>query len=145
MKRKRKQKSAVRRRRQDPHARREASRYDQPIASRELILEVIAEAGSPVNRESLAGMLEIQDDTGLEALRRRLQAMARDGQLVRNRRGCYALADQFDLVQGRVIGHPDGFGFLVPDDGSDDVYLLSLIHISEPTRPELVSRMPSSA
>ena len=123
MKRKRKQRLTGKRRRRDPHARREAARYEQPIASRELILEVIAEAGSPLERESLAGMLDIGDDTGREALRRRLQAMVRDGQLVRNRRGCYALADQFDLVQGRVIGHPDGFGFLVPDDGSDDVYL----------------------
>jgi ribonuclease R len=123
MKRKRKQRLAGNRRRRDPHARREAGRYEQPIASRELILEVIAEAGSPLERESLAGMLDIDEDTGREALRRRLQAMVRDGQLVRNRRGCYALADQFDLVQGRVIGHPDGFGFLVPDDGSDDVYL----------------------
>jgi ribonuclease R len=123
MKRKRKQKLDGKRQRKDPHAGREASRYEQPIASRELILEVIAEAGSPINRDSVASVLEIRDDTGQEALRRRLQAMVRDGQLVRNRRGCYALADQFDLVQGRVIGHPDGFGFLVPDDGSDDVYL----------------------
>ena len=49
--------------------------------------------------------------------------MVRDGQLVRNRRGCYALADQFNLIPGRVITHPDGFGFLVPDAGGEDVYL----------------------
>ena len=48
--------------------------------------------------------------------------MVRDGQLVRNRRDCYARADQFDLVPGRVIGHQDGFGFLVTDDEGDDVY-----------------------
>ena len=30
-------------------------------------------------------------------------------------------------------------------DGVDEVYQLSLIHISEPTRPPLLSRMPSSA
>ena len=30
-------------------------------------------------------------------------------------------------------------------EGKKRVYYLSLIHISEPTRPELVSRMPSSA
>jgi hypothetical protein len=38
MKRKRKQKLTGMRRRHDPHAGREASRYEQPIASRELIL-----------------------------------------------------------------------------------------------------------
>jgi ribonuclease R len=119
-KKKRKTKSS---RRRDPHERREANRYDQPIASRELILEVITEAKHPVNRPDLEDLLGISDTDGVEALRRRLNAMVRDGQLVRNRRDCYALADQFDLVQGRVIGHQDGFGFLVSDDEGDDVFL----------------------
>lgn len=122
MHRRKKRKSATSRRR-DPHAQREATRYEQPIASREYILQVITEADRPVDRESLEVTLEIGDETAAEALRRRLNAMVRDGQLVRNRRNCYALADQFDLVQGRVIGHRDGFGFLVTDDDGDDVYL----------------------
>jgi ribonuclease R len=109
--------------RRDPHARREATRYEQPIASRELILDVITEADRPVNRADLEGLLGIHDADGVEALRRRLNAMVRDGQLVRNRRDCYALADQFDLVPGRVIGHQDGFGFVVTDDEGDDVFL----------------------
>jgi ribonuclease R len=109
--------------RRDPHASREATRYEQPIASRELILEVITEADRPVNRADVEALLNIHDEAGVEALRRRLNAMLRDGQLVRNRRNCYALADQFDLVQGRVIGHQDGFGFLVTDDEGDDVFL----------------------
>ena len=110
-------------RRRDPHASREAERYEQPIASREHILDVITEADRPVRREDLEDLLGIRDEQGVEALRRRLNAMVRDGQLVRNRRNCYALANQFDLVAGRVIGHQDGFGFLVPDEGGDDVYL----------------------
>ena len=109
--------------RPDPHASREAKLYVQPIASRELILEVIAEAELPVNRADVEALLNIHDEAGVEALRRRLNAMLRDGQLVRNRRNCYALADKFDLVQGRVIGHQDGFGFLVTDDEGDDVFL----------------------
>ena len=120
---KRKKKSISKRRTRDPHAQREASRYEKPIASRELILDVIAEADRPLNQGELRKQLGISGEDSEEALRRRLKAMTRDGQLVRNRRNCYALADQFDLVQGRVIGHHDGFGFLVPDDGEDDVYL----------------------
>ena len=121
MKRKRKPKTSGRRR--DPHAQREAGRYENPIASREYILQVITDADRPVNREGLADILGIDSEEDMEALRRRLNAMVRDGQLVHNRRGCYALADQFDLVQGRIIAHPDGFGFLVPDSGDSDVYL----------------------
>jgi ribonuclease R len=119
-KKKRNSKSSSRR---DPHATREASLYEQPIASRELILEVITEADHPVNRADLGRLLGIHEEDGVEALRRRVNAMVRDGQLVRNRRDCYALADQFDLVQGRVIGHQDGFGFLVTDDEEDDVFM----------------------
>ena len=108
---------------QDPQAQREAKRYENPIASREFILQIIAEAEHPIDQEGLADRLGLYDEDPREALRRRLKAMVRDGQLVRNRRGCYALADQFNLVPGRVITHPDGFGFLVPDAGGDDVYL----------------------
>jgi len=108
---------------QDPQAQREANRYENPIASREFILQIITEADHPIDQEGLANRLGLHDEDAREALRRRLNAMVRDGQLVRNRRDCYALADQFNLVPGRVITHPDGFGFLVPDAGGDDVYL----------------------
>jgi ribonuclease R len=123
MLRKKKRKTSPRRHKSDPHAGREATRYEQPIASREYILEVITEADRPVNRQGIEDLLGIHDEDGVEALRRRLNAMVRDGQLVRNRRNCYARADQFDLVPGRVVGHQDGFGFLVADEGGDDVYL----------------------
>jgi ribonuclease R len=119
-----KQKSGARGlRRQDPQAQREARRYERPIASREFILQIITEADHPVDQDNLADLLGLYDEDAREALRRRLNAMVRDGQLVRNRRDCYALADQFNLVPGRVITHPDGFGFLVPDAGGEDVYL----------------------
>ena len=49
--------------------------------------------------------------------------MARDGQIVRNRRGEFGLVDRMDLITGRVIGHRDGFGFVRPDDGSIDLFL----------------------
>jgi ribonuclease R len=106
----------------DPNFEREANKYENPIASRELILEVIEEAG-PTDYETLLELLEIADEDGREALRRRLRAMERDGQLVRNRRACYLPASRAQMLAGRVIGHPDGFGFLVPDEGGDDVFL----------------------
>jgi ribonuclease R len=107
----------------DPHAQREAARYDRPIASREHILQLIADAGAPITREQLSVLLKINSEEGMEALRRRLQAMVRDGQLIRNRRSSYALVDKLDLITGRVSGHRDGYGFLLPDNGGEDVYL----------------------
>ncbi len=58
-----------------------------------------------------------------DLFQRRLAAMQRDGQLVINRKGQLCLPEKIDLIRGRVEGHPDGFGFIVPEDGSDDLYL----------------------
>ncbi len=107
----------------DPEAVREAEKYDNPIPSRELILMHLGERGSPAAREELVAEFGLTTDDQLEALRRRLRAMERDGQLIYTRRGTYAPVDKLDLIRGRVSGHRDGFGFLIPDDGSDDLFL----------------------
>ncbi len=110
--------------RKDPHLQREAQKYDRPIASREFILMLLEKQGSPLNRHQIARLLRIEgDEEAEEALRRRLRAMERDGQVIRNRRGGYGVVSKMDMVRGRVIGHPDGFGFLVPDSGGDDLFI----------------------
>lgn len=106
----------------DPDAASEAERYQNPIASRKLILNEIKHEGA-LSFKSLAEHLKISSDDQLDALGRRLRAMVRDGQLVQNRRGGYLPVDESHLVRGRVIAHPDGYGFLVPETGGDDLYL----------------------
>ena len=108
---------------QDPHSEREQSKYAKPIASREHLLNIMAESGAPATREELENILKLRSDDDVEALRRRLQAMVRDGQLLKNRRGAYVIVDEQDLIRGRVIAHPNGFGFLKPDEGGEDLYL----------------------
>lgn len=107
----------------DPEAKREAQNYDNPIPSRELILALLEERGAPATRAQLQDEFGITDEEGVEALRRRLRAMERDGQLIYTRRGAYAPVDKLDLIKGRVQGHRDGFGFLVPDEGTEDLFL----------------------
>lgn len=107
----------------DPHAAREARKYDKPIASREYLLQLLSEAGEPMTWQQLAQVLNINEPDDIEALTRRLRAMERDGQVVRNRRKAYGPLDKMDLVKGYVVAHPDGFGFLIPDDNSGDLFL----------------------
>ncbi|MEE4109692.1 MAG: ribonuclease R [Halieaceae bacterium] len=116
-----KQKSAATR--GDPHARREAEKYDHPIASREAILDLLRDAPAPLAHAAIAEALDLDDDRDLEALRRRLRAMQRDGQLLVDRRGKYAPVEDLHLQRCRVQGHRDGFGFAVPTTGGDDIYL----------------------
>ena len=107
----------------DPHAAREAALYDNPIPSREVILDLLHEADSPLDHEGIAGRLDLTDPADLDALRKRLRAMERDGQLMVNRRGNYGLVDKMNLLHCRVQGHRDGYGFAMPLGGGEDVYL----------------------
>src|SRR5258706_9780236 len=105
----------------DPHREREAARYENPIASREFILQTLAKAGVPLTDAELAEGLAIKPDER-EPFERRLAAMEREAQIVRNRKGAILVAQKLHLIAGRVEGHPDGFGFVVPEEG-EDLYL----------------------
>lgn len=108
---------------QDPHAEREALKYSNPIPSREVILALLDASTGPLPREAIGEKLGLHDEESLEALRRRLIAMVRDGQIVGNRKGGFGRIDRMNLVRGRVQGHRDGFGFVLTGDGSEDIYL----------------------
>ncbi len=107
----------------DRFAEREAEKYEHPIPSREFILEFLAERGHPATFRQIQTELDLNNTHEKEALKRRLTAMLRDGQLIQNRRGAFGLLDKMDVIVGRVVGHKDGFGFVIPDDGSDDLFL----------------------
>jgi len=107
----------------DPHAAREAQKYADPIASRESILAFLSDSSELMTAERIAVGLKLTDPMRFEALTKRLTAMVRDGQVLVNRRGGYGVAQKLDLIAGQVVANPDGYGFLRPDDGADDLYL----------------------
>ena len=112
--------SAIRRR--DPFFERETQRYAQPLPSREYILQMLEEQGRPVAYDELSRLLDIET-TENDTFQRRLRAMEREAQVLRNRKGAYLLPERASLTAGRIEGHPDGYGFLVPDDGGEDLWL----------------------
>ncbi len=107
----------------DPHSSREAQKYDNPIPSREFILELLKQNNRPLTRRSISKLLGLSGEEEIEALRRRLRAMERDGQLLRNRKSAYGVVSKMNLVTGRITGHPEGYGFLIPDEKGDDLFL----------------------
>ena len=107
----------------DPQAAREAQRYARPIPSREAILALLEERGELLTEARIATALAIDEAVDLEALRKRLAAMVRDGQLLLGRRGGYAPTQKLDLIAGVVLANAEGYGFLRPDEGGDDLYL----------------------
>jgi len=114
--------SPAARRAADPQRAREAERYAEPVPSRELVLQTLEEEAVPLDERRLAQLLGVRRKEA-DAFARRLGAMERDGQILRNRKGAILVAGKVDVVRGRVEAHPDGYGFVVPGDGSADLYL----------------------
>jgi ribonuclease R len=107
----------------DPHAEREAQKYERPIASRELIMAYLEEVGKPTSLKEIIIALDMDDEEQQIALKRRLRAMERDGQVMRTRGKKFGLVVPMELIRGRVIGRKDGYGFVVPELGGDDIFL----------------------
>jgi ribonuclease R len=98
------------------------SKYPYPIPSREEILGVLRTSETPCTGNDIAEALSIKRQER-EGFFRRLAAMERDGQIRIDSRGHYQLTHPSSFVAGRVQGHRDGYGFLIRDDGQDDLFL----------------------
>ena len=110
--------------RRNDRAPREPREYSVVIPSREDIAAALEKADAPLPLPALANLLGLLgNEEAIDGLTRRLRAMVRDGQLVENRAGRYGVARRMELIAGRVIGHPDGFAFVRPDTGDQDIYL----------------------
>jgi len=107
----------------DPFLNREKENYQNPIPSRELILEVMNDHGVPIPKKELIKKLEITKDE-YPFFEKRIGAMARQGQILINRKDILCISKKLNLIPGKITGHPDGFGFLIPEDSSlQDVFL----------------------
>jgi len=98
------------------------SQYPYTIPSREEILGILRTSTGLQDTSSIAKALGVKPDE-LDGLTRRLNAMERDGQIKPDRNGHFQLANMTSFIEGRVSSHRDGFGFLIPDDASDDIFL----------------------
>ena len=91
--------------------------------SRKQILKYLEKRGKPVPEDTLFQAFSIRKGPNREELLGRLERMQADGQLLADRRGRYFLPDRVDMIRGRVQGHSDGFGFLIPEHGGRDLFL----------------------
>jgi ribonuclease R len=92
------------------------------IPSREDILGIFRSAKAPLDLRALALQLKVKPESHA-VLTRRLNAMERDGQITSDINGFFVLADHSEFVAGRVSSHRDGYGFLIPDEPGEDIFL----------------------
>jgi exoribonuclease R len=99
--------------------------YRHPVPGRTELLDHFETEGKPLKPDAVLAAFGLKGQKMRSQLVDRLYAMVRAGQLIENRRGEFCLSAKLDLVTGTVVGHKDGFGFVVRDGGGDDVFLSS--------------------
>ena len=86
---------------------------------KETILDIIRQTGRPMDGE------EILSSAGgeLDEVKDALEELASTGRIMITRRGKAALPEQLGLTYGRVQCSARGYGFLIPADGSEDLFI----------------------
>lgn len=97
--------------------------YRHPVPGRNALLDHLRAKGQPQATEAIAAAFSLKTKSAQDKLLDKLRSMVVAGQIIRNRRGDFCLAEKLDLIAGEVRGHPDGFGFAVPDDGGERIHL----------------------
>jgi ribonuclease R len=111
--------TALRRRARDEHPGRGSLERD--LAER--IRAELDRAGEPLTPKDLAKRLRLNGPER-SVFDRAQEALERSGDVVRNRAGALLVAKRIAVLAGRLEGHPDGHGFLVPDEaGQAHVFL----------------------
>jgi len=100
-----------------------SGKYKHPIPSANDILNLLEDAGVPVPVEALARHANLKGPKAVAALSKRLNEMVANGRILKNRRDEYCLVSKIGGIAGKVQAHPDGFGFLIPEDGSEDLFV----------------------
>lgn len=93
-----------------------------PVKKKDLLRFLKDEAGRPSPMKDIRGRFNLGKDKRTE-LKRLLDEMIRSGEIVRIKGGRYGVPSKMNLVAGRLQAHRDGFGFVIPDEGGEDVYI----------------------
>jgi ribonuclease R len=80
----------------------------------DLLRQMRTRVPHPATARELLRVLRIAKEDRV-AFKRLLRTLVNDGSLVEIKGNRYGLADQMDLVVGRLDGHPSGFGFVAPE------------------------------
>lgn len=97
--------------------------YNHPVPGPNEIIARLEQQGVPQSLANLVTAFKLSDARQQQSLQKQLQQLALAGRLLQNRREEWCLLAKLDAITGKVAAHRDGFGFLIPDSGGDDVYL----------------------
>jgi len=97
--------------------------YQHAIPGPAEIMAEMEQRGVPQDFKALVRHFGLKGEKQRQGLQKQLKKLVRSGRLLLNRRNEYCLIEKIDALVGKVAAHRDGFGFLIPDAGGEDVFL----------------------
>ena len=100
------------------------SRLTMKLTEEKILSMMKKKVARPMKVAELSRQLGVPE-TQKREFRSLIKEMAGEGSLIKIRGGRYGLPDEMNLVTGKLHGHPNGFGFVIPDhqQGENDVYV----------------------
>lgn len=92
------------------------------INKKDILKFLSEELGRPAPLKDIRGRFGVCK-SGRASLLKLLNQMVTSGEIVRIKGGSYGVPSKMNLVTGRLQMHPDGFGFVLPDEGGEDVFV----------------------
>src|SRR3990170_4731366 len=87
------------------------------------ILRMMEEEDRPLLLRELLLRMSLPKE-GRQEARQVLSDLAEEGKIVRIRGNRYGLPTKMNLVVGKVRCHPDGYGFVIPEqEGEEDIFI----------------------
>lgn len=88
----------------------------------QIVRQFIKDAGQPLRfKEIMVALGVVKGEKA--ALKNALDQLVEAGELLINEGNRYTIPGQSQLVTGRLIAHRDGYGFVTPEEGGEDLFI----------------------
>jgi len=94
-----------------------------PMSFRFQLVQLIIDRMAPIAIDDICRYFDLNDKKSRMAIKLRLKRLQNQGVLLKDIKERYGIAKEINLVVGRVSGNANGYGFLVMDNGEQDIYL----------------------
>lgn len=92
---------------------------------KKVLLDFMKEqAYKPMDIYELAKVFEIPK-ADMKSFKNILKTMEKEGSILKTRKKRYGITEKMGLVVGKLQGHSRGYGFVIPEDGSPDLFIIS--------------------